>query len=205
MASPFLLSLLVLGVYHSAIANAQPWTTPYFATKVTLLFNGFDLNRNGLHDNDDTNLLADAYVKKGFIWQTVVAGIETLMWAKVYLNNVQNAPLNNVTAINCLSSAGLAQMKLDVLSFAPCYFKIIDTNNNLLIDFNEYSFFFNLFGLSTDVMQAAYNTFSSSNGATGITLTQYINGWMQYYTTTDPNNAYNNILGSLTGPNPLLY
>jgi hypothetical protein len=205
MASPFLLSLLVLGVYHSAIASAQSWNTPYFATKVTLLFNGFDLNHNGLHDNDDTKQLAAAYASAGFVLDPVlIAGVETLMWAKVYLNNVQNAPLNNVTAIKCLSSAGLVQMIADVASFAPCYFKIIDTNNNLLIDFNEYSFFFNLFGLSTDVMQAAYNTFSSSNGATGITLTQYVKGWMQYYTTTDPNNAYNNILGSLTGPNPLL-
>jgi hypothetical protein len=197
MTSKLIVSLLVLGLYCSAI-DAQPgapWNGPLWAQKVTHLFMGFDLDGNGLHDDLDVQKLADAYVSWGETKQDQVKATENAMWITLYKNAPPGAPLNATTLILCLSSLGQENMIKDVKTYAPMYFQVIDTSNDELLDITEYSFFFSIFKLPSDVISAAFNTFS--NGGTTITQKQYTAGWQEYFTTSNPTDRFNSILAPL--------
>jgi len=196
MASKLIASLLMMVLYGSVMAYAQGgWDGPLWSQKVTLLFECFDLDQNQLHDSNDVALLAAAYATWGPISQALITTSETAMWVKLYANAPPGSTLNVATLIQCLKSLGEGDMILDVLAYAPMYFVIIDTNNNGVIDATEYNFFFKILGLPPNVITAAFNTFS--NGGTGITPSQYVAGWQEYFTTSNPTDKFNSILGPL--------
>jgi hypothetical protein len=190
-----IVSLLVLGLYCSTL-DAQPgWDGPLWRQKVTHLFMGFDLNTNGLHDDDDVQRLSTAYASWGKTKQDQVTATENAMWNTLYMNAPPGAPLNASTLILCLSSLPEWNMIKDVKTYAPMYFQVIDTSNDNLLELTEYSFFFSIFKLPQDVINAAFNTFS--NGGATITQDQYIAGWKEYFTTSVATDPFNSILGPL--------
>lgn len=187
-----LILVLLLGLYFSVGADAQ-FGNDLWQWKIGRLFYNYDVNQDQLQDTQDVNQLVSNFTQFGVAKQNEYLGLLTAMWTKLYSYNPL-ATRNSANLISGLKAQGLASMQTNVAAFVPVYFNVIDTNDDLLIQINEYTFYFGLqVGLTNSINQAAFQIFAAGQP---INPTLFLNGWMDYFTTGNPNSQFNNLLGT---------
>jgi hypothetical protein len=194
---------LALALYCSVMAEAQPWDGTLWENKVTLFFNLYDLNDDGLHDQIDVTKLAAGYKNVNYVKPVQIVATLNLIWLKLYANVLVAAPgkpLNDQSLIDCAKQLGYADAVAEVTVAAPLFFLIWDTNCNLLVELSEYQFFMNLLGLSSDVIKASFNQLDTDHNGE-VTIIENTIGWDDYFSTSDESDPYNILLG----PIPVVY
>jgi len=63
---------------------------------------------------------------------------------------------------------------------------------------SEYQFFFNILGLSYDAIHASYKQLDTNNDET-VSEGENTAGWVEYFTTSDPTDPFNILLGPIPG------
>jgi hypothetical protein len=202
MAAKFALAM-ALALYCSVMAEAQPWDGALWENKVTLFFNLYDLNDDGLHDQIDVTKLAAGYKNVNYVKPVQIVATLDLIWLKLYSNVLLAAPgqpLNDQSLIDCAEQLGYVNAVAEVTAAAPLFFLIWDTSCNGLVELSEYKFFMNLLGLSSDVIEASFNELDTDHNGE-VTILENTIGWDDYFSTSNPNDPYNILLG----PIPVVY
>lgn len=195
MTSKLIIALLVVALYCSAMADAQ-WDGSIWVQKINWFFKQYDVNNDQLQDSQDLNIMVTAFTPKGLVKQTQLTALINAMWATLYAGDPLD-PHNAADLVKSLQTLGQNSMKIDVTTFAPNYFTLLDFNIDTYIEQDEWAFYFiTAQNMPPSVVNPAFNVFDV-NGDGKLSLNEFDNGWMNYFTTNDPANPYNNVLGQV--------
>jgi hypothetical protein len=201
MAAKFVLALMLAMCCSAMAAAPQPWNGAVWQKKVTLFFTLYDMNKDGIQNQTDVNLLANGYQTNPPTFTSTakvaqVTGILTGTWFKLYINKPSGATTNVKTLIKCVSDLGYADAVLSAAFCSPMFLMIYDTNSDGVIEKSEFQFFFNLLGMSSSAITTSFNTLDTDKSGT-VSSTENINGWVDFFSTSNPTDKYNILLGPL--------
>jgi len=199
MASKILLAAtLALCCSVMVDAQQQPWDGLIWQKKIICFFNQYDINDDGLQDQADVDYMVNAYAPYGKGQQTAVAGLVNTMWKVLYAGKALD-PHDVGDLEQSLETTGEIVMLTDVTTFVPAYFALLNTDatNNPNLTKDEWTFYFvTAQNMPSGVVSSAFTTFDL-NTDNQVSPTEFYAGWKAYFTTSDPTNIYNNVLGQV--------
>jgi len=157
------------------------------------MFTLFDLNKNGLHDQQDVLMMADGYNPLFLL----IAEVDmTVLWEKMYVCALLDGQQINSTLLQtCLADLGQVGCVAQITVLCAAFLPIFDTNFDTQIEEAEYKFFFSNLKLPENVIDAAWPLFQGSS--TGkITLAQFTYPWANhFFATSCATDPFNFLLG----------
>jgi len=181
------------------MSDPEDWCGPFWERKICTWFARSDHDHDGVWTESDYDTMVDRYRDIGGASPAKEAQIRTVLkkvWADYF---AAESLLHPITAkVYCESLAKLGREKLVgvVESFFPLYFDIIDTNEDGLIQKEEFEVFFKVFGMDPTTAAEAFASIDT-DGDGVLTRKAFVAASVEYFTTNNEDSKVNNFCGPL--------